>query len=140
MCQTCLRALSDHVSYVSLLLMCRLYFTCPHFLSAYILRTCFHFSYISSYFLRDVSFQVPYMLSFLTVLIFLRAFNFLRAYILFTCFLFPYILSHFLRVFIFVKCFKFFAYHTFLHFCMPYGASFFSSQFQIKEGRGKSNG
>lgn len=91
-------------------------------------------------FLCDVSFQVPYMLSFLTVLIFLPAFSFLRAYILFTCFLFPYILSHFLHVFIFVKCFKVFAYHPFLDFCMPFGASFFSSQFQIKEGRGKSIG
>ena len=47
---------------------------------------------------------------------FLRTFFFLRAYTLFTRFRFSYIPSCFSRVFMFVKCFKFFAYLPCLHF------------------------
>ena len=79
---------------------------------------------------------VLYLLTYLICLYFLRTFTFSLAYILFTCFRFSYLPSYFLRAFIFIRCFKFFAYLTCLHFlCMPNVASFFPLKCQIKEGR-----
>ena len=138
----CLRA------FAPLLLTCLSFLTCLtclQFLMRLHYLTYLHFLYVLLLFLQILMFFIFLRwIQFLRVLYafifnnlhFLRTFFFLRAYTLFTRFRFSYIPSCFLLVFLFVKCFKFFAYLPCLHFFTCLTLLQFSSQMPNKGGKG----